>query len=171
VSPGIFQYYKCRLAFRRSVGYLLIALILLLVRNAPVVHAQDRDTNSAEKSDLAIQNLSRVAASAAEIKSVLIKDVGLKVELKHWVAKDATDHGQIVSESDLTDDAIFERLEADVQFRSVATALVQRYGYLIPKINPDSDAAKEHTLLMQERVKWLAQNQEEELQQARQPSR
>jgi len=45
---------------------------------------------------LALQNLSRVAASAAEIKGVLVKDAGLMVELKHWVARDATDHGQIV---------------------------------------------------------------------------
>ena len=80
--------------------------------------------------------MSLVAASAADIKTVLVKDTGLMVELKRWVAKDATDHGQIIDESDLTDDAIFTRLEADVQFRSVATLLVQRYGYLVPKINP-----------------------------------
>jgi len=90
------------------------------------------------------------------------------VELKHWVAKDATDHGQIVGNSDLTNDAIFDRLETDIKFRSIATALVQRYGYLLPKLNPDSDLAKEHALLIQERTKWLAQNQEEELAQARQ---
>ncbi len=51
-----------------------------------------------------MQNLSRVAASAAEIKAVLVKDAGLMVELKHWVAKDATDHGQIVGDSDLTNE-------------------------------------------------------------------
>ena len=89
------------------------------------------------------------------------------VALKYWVAKDATEHGQIISESDLTNDAIFERLEEDAQFRSVATALVQRYGYLLPKLNPESDVAKEHELLVQERTKWLAQNQEEELAEAR----
>ena len=110
-----------------------------------------------------MQNLSRVAASAAEIKSVLLKDSGLMVELKRWVAKDATDHGQIVSDSDLTDDAMFERLESDVPFRAVATLLVQRYGYLLPKVNPESEAGKERELLIQERTKWLAQQQEEEL--------
>jgi protein involved in polysaccharide export with SLBB domain len=119
-------------------------------------------------SDLALQNMSRVAASPAEIKSLLLNNTGLMVELKRWVAKDATDHGQIVSDSDLTNDAIFDRLETDVQFRSLATALVQRYGYLLPKLNPDSEAGKERTLLIQERTKWLAQRQEEELAQARQ---
>ena len=113
--------------------------------------------------------MSRVGASAAEIKSILLKDSGLMVELKRWVAKDATDNGQIVVDSDLTDDAIYDRLETDVRFRSLATALVQRYGHLIPKFAPDSGAAKEHDLLIQERMKRLAQRQaqEEELAQAR----
>jgi protein involved in polysaccharide export with SLBB domain len=136
--------------------------------HAPVARAQERNNNTTNPSDLALQNLSRVAASAAEIKVILVRDAGLMVELKHWVARDATDHGQVVSDSDLTNEAIFGRLEADIQFRSIATALVQRYGYLLPKLNPDSDPAKEHELLIQERAKWLAQNQEEELAQARQ---
>src|ERR1700723_3749606 len=68
-------------------------------------------------SELAKQNFSQVAASAGSIKVVLLKDVGLMVELKRWVAKDATDHGQIVSDQDLTDDAIFDRLENDIEFR------------------------------------------------------
>jgi protein involved in polysaccharide export with SLBB domain len=139
----------------------------MAVWHAPVARAQERNNNTTSASDLALQNLSRVAASAAEIKAILIRDVGLMVELKHWVAKDATDHGQVVSDSDLTNEAIFARLEADIQFRSIATALVQRYGYLLPKLNPDSDPAKEHELLIQERAKRLAQNQEEELAQAR----
>jgi protein involved in polysaccharide export with SLBB domain len=109
-----------------------------------------------------------VAASAADIKAVLLKDTGLLVELKRWVAKDATGHGQIISDGDLTDDAIFDRLEMDTQFRSVATLLVQKYGYLVPKLNPESQAAKEHELLIQERTKWLAQAQEEELAAVRQ---
>ena len=86
------------------------------------------------------------------------------VELKRWVAKDATSQGQIISETDLTDDAIFDRLQADVQFRSIATQLVQRYGYLVPQVNPDSAAGKEQELLVKERVKWIAQNEEEEAQ-------
>jgi polysaccharide biosynthesis/export protein len=97
----------------------------------------------------------------------LVKDPGLMVELKHWIAKDATDHGQIVTDSDLTNGAIFERLEGDIQFRSVATILLQQYGYLLPKLNPDSEIAKQHELLIQERTKWLAQNQEEQLAESR----
>jgi polysaccharide export outer membrane protein len=115
-------------------------------------------------SELARENLSRVAASAAEIKTVLVKDTGLMVELKRWVAKDATSQGQIISEADLTDDAIFDRLQADVQFRSIATQLVQRYGYLVPQVNPDSAAGKEQELLVKERVKLMAQNEEEQAQ-------
>ncbi len=119
-------------------------------------------------SELGQENMSLVAASPADIKTVLVKDAGLMVELKRWVAKDATDQGQIVSESDLTNDAIFDRLETDVRFRSIATLLLQRYGYLVPKVNPDSELGKEQDLLVQERVKWLAQDQEEELATARQ---
>ncbi len=129
--------------------------------------AQNERPNPMPSSELGRENLSRVAASAGEIKAILFKDAGLMVALKFWVAKDATEHGQIVSETDLTNDAIFERLEEDAQFRSVATALVQRYGYLLPKLNPQSEVAKEHELLVQERTKWLAQNQEEELAEAR----
>ena len=134
---------------------------------APPTTAQQRADDSANASDLAVQNLSHVAASAAELRSVLLSDVGLMVELKRWVAKDATSHGQIVSDPDLTNDAIFDRLDKDVQFRSVATDLVQRYGYLLPKLNPDSEPGKERALLIQERAKWLAQSQEEELAKAR----
>ena len=142
---------------------LVIAFFLFLdILNAPPACAQERTNTAASASDLALQNLSRVAATAAEIKAVLTKDAGLMVELKHWVAKDATEHGQIVTDSDLMSDGIFRRLETDLQFRSIATALVQQYGYLVPKLNPDSDSGKEHELLLQERVRRLEQNQEQE---------
>lgn len=119
-------------------------------------------------SDLASQNLNKVAASAPDIKAVLLKEPGIMVELKRWVARDATDHGQIVGETELSENAIFDRLENDVEFRSIATVLVQRFGFLIPKINPDSDLAKEQDLLRVERTKWMAQADEEERAQARQ---
>ena len=151
---------------RRSI--VIAGFLFLVACCAPVVRAQQQNNDPTKTSELAMQNLSRVAASAAEIKSVLLKDSGLMVELKRWVAKDATDHGQIVSDSDLTDDAMFERLESDVPFRAVATLLVQRYGYVLPKVNPESEAGKERELLIQEKTKWLAQHQEEELAQARQ---
>jgi polysaccharide export outer membrane protein len=124
--------------------------------------AQNQSPAPVATSDLGRANLSRVAASPARIKAVLVQDAGLMVELKRWVAKDATDHGQIVGQSDLTDDAMFDRLETDVQFRAVATQLLQRYGYLVPKVNPDSAMGQEQLLVLQERAKWLTQEGEEE---------
>ncbi|MGP8156644.1 MAG: SLBB domain-containing protein [Candidatus Acidiferrales bacterium] len=114
----------------------------------------------ASASELGRENLNRVAASAIDIKAVLVKDAGLMVELKRWIAKDATDHGQVVSDADLTDDAIFERLELDVSFRSTATELLQHYGYLLPKFNPGSEPAQEREALFEQRAKWLAENQQ-----------
>jgi protein involved in polysaccharide export with SLBB domain len=139
-------------------GGVLLAIALLSIPTAAQVQKQPR----VQSSDLERENQSRVAASPAEIKVILVKDPGILVELKRWLAKDATDHGQMVRDSDLTDDAIFYRLETDIPFRSVATALVQKYGYLRPQLNPHSDIGKEHELLVQERAKWLAQEQEEE---------
>ncbi|HYA89561.1 MAG TPA: polysaccharide biosynthesis/export family protein, partial [archaeon] len=145
--------------------------VWLAVGLLPILAAgQSQSSVRIQGSELGRENLSRVAASAAEIKIVLVKDPGLLVELKRWVAKDATGHGQIVRDSDLTDDAIFLRLENDLPFRSVATELVQRYGYLRPQLNPASDLAKERELLAQERAKWLAQEEEEERTRSRQRS-
>src|SRR5215469_12620121 len=115
-----------------------------------------------EPSDLAQENLNRVAASAAQIKIVLAKDEGLMVELKRWVAKEATDNGQVVDDANLTDQAIFDRLEQDVVFRSAATRLLQRYGYLMPTSNPDSDLGKEKELLLKERARRLVQIESQE---------
>src|SRR5579862_4332368 len=115
-----------------------------------------------EPSDLAKENLSRVAASSAQIQSVLSRDPGILVELKTWVAKEATDNGQVVDDSLLTDLAIFDRLDRDVEFRSVATRMVQRYGYLMPAINPDSEIAKQRDLVLKERAHIMAQRQDQE---------
>ena len=112
--------------------------------------------------DLTQENLGRVAASAIQIRSVLVKDEGLMVELKRWVAKEATDNGQVVEDSNLSDQAIFERLEQDIAFRSVATRLLQRYGYLMPMPNPDSDFAKEKELVLKERARRLVQIESQE---------
>src|SRR5208282_3510439 len=155
-----------RISGRSARG--LICVLVALGLGCGATRAQNQRPAQTTGSDLGRDNLSRVAASATELKSVLLTEVGLLVELKRWVARDATDHGQIISDSDLTNDAIFERLEADTQFRSVATSLVQKYGYLQPKINPESELGKERALLIQERTKWLAQHQEEELAAARQ---
>jgi len=124
--------------------------------------AQNQRPAPVAPSELAQENMSLVAASPADIKAVLMKDPGLMVELKRWVAKDAGNHGQVIAEADLTNDAIFDRLETNVQFRSIATQLVQRYGYLVPNVNPDSPLAKEQELVVQERVKWVTQEEEEE---------
>jgi protein involved in polysaccharide export with SLBB domain len=115
-----------------------------------------------QTSDLSQENLGRVAASATDIRGVLSWNQGLMVELKRWVAKEATDNGQIVEDAKLTDEAIFDRLERDVTFRSVATRLLQRYGYLMPTPNPDSDLAKEKQLVLQERARRLVQIEAQE---------
>lgn len=86
------------------------------------------------------ENLSRVSASADDIIKVIQDDSGMMLELKKWIATNATNHGQIVEDDDLTDDAVTERIRHDVEFRSVATRLLQRYGYLMPKFNPGSQA-------------------------------
>jgi len=115
-----------------------------------------------EPADLAQENLNRVAASAAQIRIVLAKDEGLMVEMKRCVAKEATDNGQVVDDANLTDQAIFDRLEQDVVFRSAATRLLQRYGYLLPAANPDSDLGKEKELLLKERARRLVQIESQE---------
>src|SRR6266478_3518220 len=121
--------------------------------------------------DLTQENLGRVAASAIQIRAVLVKDEGLMVELKRWVAKEATGNGQVVEDSTLTDQAIFERLDQDVTFRSVATRLLQRYGYLTPTPNPDSDIAKEKELVLKERARQLVQIESQEDSEALRPQR
>jgi hypothetical protein len=121
--------------------------------------------------DLTQENLGRVAASSIQIRAVLVKDEGLMVELKRWVAKEATDSGQVVEDSNLTDQAIFERLDQDVAFRSVATRLLQRYGYLTPTPNPDSDFAKEKELVLKERARRLVQIESQEDSEAFRPQR
>lgn len=151
----------------------VMAFLLVSIPLAAQNQTDRRSTNTNQRlSELARANLAQVAASAEQIKAVLVRDSGLMVELKEWVADDATEHGQMVEESDLTDDAIFDRLETDVKFRSVATRLLQHYGYLVPTVNPHSEMGREQALMVEERVKWLAQEDEEErAQQAAQAQR
>ena len=122
--------------------------------------AQARQSAPVAQSDLARQNMEHVAASVGQLVMIFHRDPGLMVELKRWVAKDATDHGQLISDSDLTDEAIFDRLENDIAFRSVATALVQKYGFLKPTLNPESPMAQEQQILIRERAKYIAQDEE-----------
>ncbi|PYT51852.1 MAG: hypothetical protein DMG43_13225 [Acidobacteria bacterium] len=156
--------------FRRTISYL--SLVFLFCAPAYAQQGADRTRGTREPgrnnygveeaADFAQENLGRVAASATQIRTVLVKDEGLLVELKRWVAKEATDNGQVVEDSNLTDQAIFERLEQDVAFRSVATRLLQRYGYLMPTPNPDSDFAKEKELVLKERARRLVQIESQE---------
>src|SRR5579864_3838927 len=125
--------------------------------NEPVIQRQQSGLSELEK-----ENLNFVAAAPALIKEVLIKDPGLLVELKRWIAREASDNGQVVSEEDITDNAVFDRLSTDVAFRSIATRLVQRYGYLRPNFNPDSEMGKEQELLIKERVRRLVQIEAQE---------
>ena len=150
----------------RTCGFELTFALMISLLFATVARAQSQQQSRAPGSELSRENFNQVAASPAEIKTVLVKEPGLVVELKRWMAKDATDQGQIVTESDLTDDAIFERLQTDVRFRSAATLLLQRYGYLVPRVNPDSELGKQQELLVQERVKWIAQEEEQARSQA-----
>ena len=154
-------------------GLHLVAAILISISGAPLRAQQPDQKRNPENtpvvqrqqpglSELEKENLSYVAAAPALIKEVLIKDPGLLVELKRWIAKEASDNGQVVSEEDLTDNALFDRLTSDVVFRSVATRLVQRYGYLRPNFNPDSELGKEQELLIKERVRRLVQIESQE---------
>ena len=122
-------------------------------------------------SDLAKENQNQVAASSIQIRDILVKDAGLLVELRRWIAKEATDNGQVVRESNLSEETIFERLDRDVTFRSVATRLLQRYGYLLPSPNPDSSLAKEQDLVLKERARLLAQIEAQEDSEAMRPDK
>jgi polysaccharide biosynthesis/export protein len=102
--------------------------------------------------DLVADNLDRVAASADQILEVVNRDAGLMVELKRILAEDAGASGQLLEESDLNESAIADRLYQDLHTRVLVTRFLQRYGYLLPKVNPDSQLAKEQNLLLQARV-------------------
>jgi protein involved in polysaccharide export with SLBB domain len=147
---------------------LFLCAVAIVPANAQNNTQQSRSTRNSpsyqgsEPLDLAMNNQDRVAASAAQIKEVLLIDAGILVELKRYVAKEATDNGQIVDDAALTDAAIFDRLERDVPFRSLATRLVQRYGYLLPSINPLSDAGKQNELVLKERARRMVQVEAQE---------
>ena len=163
-----------------EIGARCIALLLLCqglhgqmnvnANERPRAPRDDAHGNStADLSDLAKDNFNRVAASAVQIREVLVKDAGLLVELKRWIAKEASDSGQVVEDSKLVDDAVFDRLDRDVAFRAVATRLLQRYGYLMPSPNPDSSFGKEEDILLKERARRLVQIEAQEDAESLQP--
>ncbi|HKV25365.1 MAG TPA: SLBB domain-containing protein [Candidatus Acidoferrum sp.] len=106
--------------------------------------------------DLMADNLGRVSATAEEILGVMSKDAGLMVEFKRVLAEDAGAQGQILDDADLTDESVTNRLRTDARSRVLATRLLQRFGYLLPKVNPDSDLAAEKRLVLQERASAIA---------------
>lgn len=128
-------------------------------RNSPELAPVAAEPNSFE---LEKENSDRVAASPQQIREVLVRDPGILVELKRWVSREVTSNGQVIDDADLTDQAIFDRLETDVVFRSAATRLLQRYGYLLPSVNPDSDFGKQQELLLKERARRLVQIEAQE---------
>ncbi len=105
--------------------------------------------------DIVSDNLDRVSATAEQILQVVDRDPGMMVELKRLFAEDAGTSGQLLEEADLSDAAISERLRQDLHTRVIATRLLQRYGYLLPKVNPDSELAAEHNLEMRARAQEL----------------
>ena len=147
-------------------------LLCALLASASLGAAQSRQRQaSIPQSELNRQNMSHVAASVGQLVSIFHRDPGLMVELKRWVAKDATDHGQLISDSDLTDEAIYDRLENDIEFRSLATALVQKYGFLKPTLNPESPEGQEQQVLIRERARYIAQNEQVSRNQTQQQQR
>jgi len=108
------------------------------------------------RGDIVADNLDRVAATTEQVLEILNHDAGLMVELKRWIAEDAGESGQVLEESDLTSAAVVKRLNEDLRTRVIATRLLRRYGYLVPKLNPDSEQAQERKLALQERAQELA---------------
>ncbi len=147
----------------RAICSTITILFVALLFSCPAFSQQARQAPG-QDSELTKENLARVGASALQIQGVLRQQPGLMVELKRWVAQEAASNGQIVKDSDLTDAKVFARLVNDTQFRSVATRLLERYGYLVPKINPNSDAGEQQKLILQARANQLAQEQNQQVQ-------
>ncbi len=132
------------------------------VRENPRPQRSSSPSDRADLSDLAQENLEIVAASSIQIREILVRDAGLLVELKRWIAKEASDNGQVLQESSLSEQSIFDRLDQDIKFRSVATRLLQRYGYLLPSPNPESSFGKEQDLVLKERARHQVQMEAQE---------
>src|SRR5579864_7603298 len=83
-----------------GVKFLVCLAVVFSVCSLTVL-SQTRQQTPAPQSDLARQNMAHVAASTGQLIAILHRDPGLLVELKRWIAKDATDHGQLISDADL----------------------------------------------------------------------
>jgi polysaccharide export outer membrane protein len=125
---------------------------------APVMRPQEQPVRSpaaVRSTDIIQDNLARAAATSEQILEILNKDSGLMVEFKQVLARDAGISGQILEEGDLSEPAIADRLHADLHSRVLATTLLRNYGYLLPRINPDSDLAAQHSLVLRERAQEI----------------
>jgi len=155
-----------RFALKTAICLSLIAIVTFAMAQRSDDYSSSPRTrdqrDSAELSDLAKENLDLVGASSVQIREILVKDAGLLVELKRWIAKEATDNGQVLQPANLSEEAIFDRLDKDVAFRSVATHLLQRYGYLLPVQNPESSSAREQDFVLKERARRLVQIEAQE---------
>src|SRR6202047_401612 len=168
VSPGPTSMTRSRISITSILAFIFLNSYYPSFAQNSASQQNTRDSSSTgtrrspRPSDLANENFEHLAASAVQIQEVLLKDTGLLVELKRLAIKEATDNGQIVEDTSLTDQAIFDRLERDVRFRSLATRLVQRYGYLLPAFNPDSELGKQRDFLLKERARRQTQLEAEE---------
>src|SRR5262249_38219339 len=150
----------------RQTSAMVLAVSLTVPNAVPQQDSQEKTSRQAPQPasarvlthppDLISDNLDRVAPSAPQILEVLDKETGLMVELKRLVAQEAGISGQILEESDLTDVSVVDRLRSDLHTRVIATRLLQRYGYLVPRVNPDSDLGTEQKFVQQERAQILA---------------
>lgn len=127
----------------------------LTSRQAPLLRLSSADP-------LAAENLDQVAASTSQIRSVLAQNPGLMIELKRLLALRATERGQILTQDDLSNQAVYDKLDSDLKFRSAATRLLQRYGYLMPTVNPNSELGQERQILIQQRALQLAKLEQEQ---------
>ena len=116
----------------------------------------------ANSDPLAALNLDQVAASTSDIRAVLSTNPGLMIEVKRLLALQATERGQILTQSDLTNQAVYDKLQSDLKFRSYVTRLLQRYGYLTPAVNPNSVLGQEQQILIQQRALQLARLEQQQ---------
>jgi protein involved in polysaccharide export with SLBB domain len=157
---------------RTRIALCLASFLAVFAADAQEVPEQQRDDTKGQLSSgtetqkripqmlqrasgIVADNLDRVAATASQILEIVNRDAGLMVELKRKLAEDAGESGQILEESDLNESTIAQRLAEDLRSRVLATRLLQEYGYLLPKVNPESDLAAEHNLEIRARAQQL----------------
>src|SRR6266581_4027101 len=128
-----------------SLGWAARQTVVLLLGAAlagPAAQSQQRSEQAAPQRS-GMETPARVPARPPDIISDNLDRAAASAE-------------QILEESDLTEGSVADRLRSDVRARALATRLLQRYGYLVPRLNPDSDLGAEQRLVRQERAQMLA---------------